>query len=334
VEFTVLQVLNPEIPLPDWVPGRLAAAGARLLAIPQAERETIYREGADADLLWDYVAMGRITRRDLEALSRLGAIVKVGTGTDHIDVAAATELGIIVANTPGLAVDPVADHTVSLLFSLVRQVTRQDRLVRENQWKQRLALPLRRYAGATLGFVGFGRIAQAVARKVSGFDMQLIAYAPHPPAEAMAALRVRAVPLDELLSSADYVSIHCPLTPSTYHLIGERELRLMRPHAVLINTARGAVVDEPALIRALEEGRMAGAALDVLEHEPPAEDSPLRRMANVILTPHTAGHSDRFPEDFAEYCLDPILDLAQHRWPQSVVNREVRPRWGSLAPRR
>jgi len=332
--FKVVRFIKPELPVPDHIAQRLIDAGLDLVVLPPpADRGDLERLAGDADLLWDYGGLGKITRRDLEALKRCGAIVKVGTGVDHIDVKAATEMGIIVANTPYVLTDAVADHAISLLFSLVRQVPRHDRLIRAGHWDFWLALPLRRFRGATLGLVGFGHIPQALVAKLCGFGMRILAFDPYAPADVMVSLGVESVSLDTLLQSADYVSLHCPLTEETRHLIGERELRMMKPSAVLVNTSRGPVVDEPALIRALQEGWIQGAALDVAEKEPPEPDNPLLKLDNVILTPHIAGHTDRFPDDYAEVCVEAILDLAQGRWPRSVVNPSVRPRWGHLAAR-
>ena len=142
------------------------------------------------------------------------------------------------------------------------------------------------------------------------------------------------VSLEKVFGTADYVSMHCPQSETSYHLIGERELGMMQPHALLINTARGVVVDEAALIGALQAGRLAGAALDVLETEPPAPDNPLLSMDNVILTPHTGGDADDYPDGPCEASVEALIDLAEHRWPRHVVNPQVKPRWGELLPKR
>jgi D-3-phosphoglycerate dehydrogenase len=189
------------------------------------------------------------------------------------------------------------------------------------------------YRGATLGLVGFGRIPQFIVKKLVGFEMNVLAYDPYVDPEVMEALGVESVELDDIFRRSDYVSLHCPLTDQTCQLVGERELRMMKPTALLINTARGAVVDEAALIKALEEGWIAGAAMDVLEKEPPLPENPILQMANVIFTPHVAGLHTKYPEDFAETSFEAIIDLKERRWPRSVVNPGVKPRWGELAPR-
>ena len=332
--FRVVHVVNNEVPLPHWAHERLTNAGIALVVFPSSDNGDLESLLGDADLLWDYCGMGAITRHHLETLRRCGAIVKVGSGTDHIDVAAATELGVIVVNTPYVLTSSVADHTISLLFGLVRHVARQDRLIRSGRWSPLLALPLKSFQDATLGLVGFGRIPQAIVLKLSGFQMQFMAFDPYVPADIMNSLGVEQVSLDTLLRHADYVSLHCPLTAETRHLIGEHELRMMKSHAVVVNTARGAIVDEVALIEALKKGWIQGAALDVLEKEPPDSCNPLLELDNVILSPHIGGYSDRFPDDYAEACIEAILDLSQGLWPRSVVNPAVKPRWGDLsAPR-
>lgn len=323
-----------DVHLPDWAAGRLKKAGIEFSMSECHSKEDLARHAADADLVWGYGGR-RVLRGDgLTALKKCRAILRTGTGTDNVDVTKATELGIIVANTPDALTDPVADHTISLLLSLVRQVTRHDRLVRRGQWDSFLAVSYRRYLGATLGLVGFGRVPHLIVQKLHGFQMKFIAHDPFVSAKAMEACGAKRVTLNKLFRTSDYVSLHCPLTEKTHHLVGEQELRMMQPTALLVNTSRGKVVDEQALVKALEEGRIAGAALDVLEKEPPDPDNPLLAMDNVILTPHSAGHSDTFPEEFCEASIEAIIDIAEGRWPRSVVNPEVKPRWGNLSPPR
>ncbi len=330
--FKVVEVINDGHPMPDWVPAKLEAAGIELVVSLCRNREDLARNAGDADLVWAYGGRHLLAGDNLTVLRRCGAILRTGSGTDNIDVERATELGIIVANTPYAIADCVADQAISLLFSLVRQITRHDRYVHRGHWSFRLALPGRRFAGATLGLVGFGRIPQRLVRKLAGFEMHFVAYDPYVSAEAMASCCVQRVELDVLLQASDYVSVHCPLTAETRHLIAERELRQMKPSAYLINTSRGPVVDERALVKALREGWIAGAGLDVLEREPIDPASPLLAMDNVIITPHFSGYSDRYPEDNYEASVEAIVDMANGHWPRSVVNPGVQPRWGQLAP--
>ena len=330
--FKAVQVVNDGHPMPAWVPERLAEAGIDFSVGICWTKDDLARHAADADLAWVYGGRRLLVGENLDVLERCSAILRTGSGTDNVDVSRATTFGIIVANTPYAITDSVADQAISLLFSLVRQVTRHDRYVHRGQWDFRLALPGRRFQGATLGLVGFGRIAQSVMAKLSGFGMRFLAYDPYVPAEVMASRGATPASLDELLQTADYVSVHCPLTEQTRHLIGERGLRLMQPHAFLVNTSRGPVIDEQALIKALREGWIAGAGLDVLEQEPIDSASPLLAMDNVIVTPHFAGYTDRYPEDDYAASVEAIIDMAGGHLPRSVVNPRVKPRWGALAP--
>jgi D-3-phosphoglycerate dehydrogenase len=262
----------------------------------------------------------------LDSLPRCAAIIRTGSGTDNVPVEEATRRGIVVANTPEAHNDAVSDHAIGLLFAVIRQIPIHDRRVRGGDWKHARTGRYWHLRGQTLGLVGFGLIARLVAKKMSGFDMNVLAYDPFVSAEAMTSLGVRPAGLDELLAGSDFVFLHCPLTKETYHLIGERELRLMKPAAILINTARGPVVDEPALVRALTEGWIAAAGLDVLEDEPPAPDNPLLKLENTVITPHAAGFSDEDEGLCWRLSVESAIAFKQGRWPRSYVNRSVKPR--------
>jgi D-3-phosphoglycerate dehydrogenase len=209
----------------------------------------------------------------------------------------------------------------------VRQIPRQDRAVRAGVWDRYLAWPRWHLHDQVLGLVGFGRIARAVVEKLAGFRLRVLAHDPRVPPEVVAAHGARSVSLDELLAAADFVSIHCPLEPSTRHLLDERALRRMKPSAVVINTARGPIIDEAALARALRDGWIAAAGLDVLEDEPPRPDNPLLALDNVVLTPHIAGYSDEYLDNSWRLSMETAIDLANGRRPRSVVNPSVQPRW-------
>jgi D-3-phosphoglycerate dehydrogenase len=320
--------------VPDWVYAELRQAGIDFVLKQCKSRDDLAATGGDADVIWVFGDHESVYKENLDVLKRCGAIIRTGSGTDNIPVAEATALGIIVANTPEAASDTVADHAIGLLFAVTRQIVAQDRLMRAGKWDRNLAWPSHHLRGQTLGLVGFGHIGQLVARKMSGFDMRLIAHDPVVAGEAMARLKVEKVDFDALLSRSDYVFIHCPLIPSTRHLINERALRLMRPTAVLINTSRGPVVDEAALTRALDEKWIAAAGLDVFEKEPIDPASALLKLDNVVVTPHIAGYSDIFWHNFWRHSVDTAIDLAERRYPRSYVNREVKPRWPDLKPAR
>ena len=320
----VVQIAGTGVPTPDWVSAALYEAGIYLSIADCWTAADLEQHAAEADIVW-ITGERRVLQGDnLLALNRCGGIVVASTGTDHVDSRTAMALGMVVAHTPQTTTDSAADQAISLLFSLVRQVVRLDRQVRQGTWDI-LAVPRRRFRNATLGLVGFGRIAQRVVRKLAGFEMRFITHTRTPEPAVLESHGTTSVTLDELLQTADYVSLHCPLTAATHHMIGEREFRLMKQDALLINTARGGVVDEAALIRALSEGWIAAAGLDVLEKEPPDPSNPLLGMDNVILTPHVGGNSDHFPEDEFEASVEAILDLAAGRNPRHVVNPEVQP---------
>jgi D-3-phosphoglycerate dehydrogenase len=331
--FKVVQVINDGHPMPGWVPTQLEQSGIGLSVAICWNKDEVAQCAGDADVVWAYGGRQLLKGDVLDVIPHCGAILRTGSGTDNIDVPRATELGMLVVNTPQAVTDSVSDHAISLLFSLVRQIVRHDRLVRRGVWNFREALPSRRYRGAKLGLIGFGRISRLLVKKLAGFDMQFSAYDPYVDAQTMGQRGVSKATLEDLLRTSDYVIILCPLTAETTHLIGEHELHLMPAHSLLLNMSRGAIIDEPVMIGALKEGRIAGAALDVLEKEPPAADNPLLAMDNVILTPHYAGYSDDYLTDNYIASVEALIDLSKRQWPFSVVNPQVTPRWTDMPPR-
>lgn len=312
--------------VPDWVYSQLAEAHIDFIVQECTTREELGRHAADVDVVWVWGSRV-ITAERLDLLRRCGAILRSGSGTDNVPVHEATQRGILVANTPEAISAEVSDHAVALLLAVARRIAFQDRAVRQGRWESNLASPPWHLRGRTVGVVGFGHIGRLFARKMSGFDVTILAFDPAVAAGRMAEHGVQCASLDEVLTRADFVSLHCPLTSSTYRLIGERELCLMKPSAVLINTSRGGVIDEASLIRALQEKWIAAAGLDVLEQEPPNPENPLLKMDNVVVTPHVAGYSDVFLDSFWRYSVDTLVDLAAGRWPRSCVNPSVKPRW-------
>jgi glycerate dehydrogenase len=232
----------------------------------------------------------KLDRRSIAAARRLRLIALSATGTDNIDCKAAEERGIAVANTRGYASAAVAQHVFALLLALTNHAARYDALVRADAWGRSPSFalfdyPIRELAGRTLGVVGFGALGQAVAALGRGFDMQVLVSTRHRDEP-----QAGRVPFTTILRTADVVSLHCPLTPETHHLIGARELELMKPDALLINTARGGLVDGAALAQALKKGTIGGAGIDVLPVEPPGADEPLlaHGIPNLLITPHVA----------------------------------------------
>ena len=318
-------IRKPEQTTPDWVRPKLEQAGFELIDRQCNTPQEVVEIAADADIVWDMGGVDCITAEILHQLASCGAIIRGGSGTDNIPVARATELGIIVANTPDATSVPVAEHTVALILSVTRKIAMHESGVRDGQWAPTEPLPEMLF-GKTIGLVGFGRIARNVAERLLPFGVSLLAFDPLVAPEAMAERNVEAVDLPELLAASDIVSVHTPLLDSTRHLIGKEELARMKPTAFLINTSRGPVVDTQALVPALRDGVIAGAALDVLEAEPP-EDDPLIGMPNVIVTPHSASFHARLIEDFCRLAVETAIDLSQKRWPVSYVNPQLVPRW-------
>ncbi len=280
---------------------------------------------ADADAL--IVQFAPITRQVIETLAHCRIISRYGIGVDMIDVKAATEKGIMVANVPDYCIDEVSASTLANLLCLNRHLVAQDRLVHAGTWAYPPeALPAR-LTGQVLGIVALGRIGRAVAGRALGLGLKVIACDPNLEPTQLGELEVRLVSLEELLRSADYVSLHCPLTDQTRHLIGAAQLAMMKPSAFLINMSRGPVVDQRALYDALAHHRIAGAALDVLEQEPPLPDEPLLRLENLILTPHSASASVQAELQLRCDTAGSVAAALQGRIPRSVVNRsELYPR--------
>jgi len=251
--------------------------------------------------------------------ARLKVLSRWGVGCDAIDRETATRLGIVIAYTPGLLNDAVAEYALVLLFTIARRVHTGHVTLREGKWTPTWGQEI---SGSTLGLVGCGRIGQAVAKRAAAFGMRVIAFDPAPPAEAEK-LGVEFVKLDELLAQSDFVSLHAALTPETRGLIGEAQLRRMKRTAHLINTSRGAIVDEAALVRALHEGWIAGAALDVFVTEPLPASHPLVSAPNLLITPHQASFGTDTGRRVSEAAARAIADCLAGRRPQWVLNPEV-----------
>jgi D-3-phosphoglycerate dehydrogenase / 2-oxoglutarate reductase len=260
-------------------------------------------------------------KRVIEGLERCRVISRFGIGVDRIDVDAATAKGIVVANVPDYCVDEVSDHALALLLALSRRIVALDRAVHAGTWDTiRIAGRVRRLRGQTLGVVGFGRLGRRLGEKARALGLDVLAYDPLVPAAQIRDTGAEPVALDALLTRSEWVSLHVPLTPETRHVIGAAELARMRPGAVLLNTARGGLVDQDALVQSLRERHLGGAGLDVLEREPPPVDDPLLALDNVIVTSHAAFYSE---EALAEQRLRAVENVARvltGRPPLAAVN--------------
>jgi phosphoglycerate dehydrogenase-like enzyme len=274
-------------------------------------------ENADAVLasLDEYSAevLGAPAARSLKLIARWGV------GYDSIDVGAATRHGIVVTYTPGILDDAVADYTIALMLALPRRVCQANAAMSQGIWRVELAADV---SGKTLGLIGCGRIGRAVARRAQGFNMRVLAFTPRPKPE-LKDLGISAVSLDQLLAESDFVSLHAALTADNHGMLGREQFRKVKPGAYLINTARGALIDENALVEALNEKRLAGAALDVYSKEPLPTDSALRPAPNILLSPHQASFTRESGERVSMAAANAILALLDRRVPENVLNPEV-----------
>lgn len=263
-----------------------------------------------------------ITRRVIGNLVNAKVIVRYGIGVDNIDVDAATERGIFVANVV-YDISDVADHTVALMLLLVRKILRAFEGVKSGVWDWKKLQPIPSFKNLTVGIIGFGRIGQEVAKRISSFGAKIIAYDPYLQHEIFQSFKVDKTDLDDLLQYSDIVTLHVALSKDTYHLIGVNELKKMKNTAILINVSRGAVVDEKALYMALKEKWIAGAAMDVLEKEPPQTDNPLIHLDNVIITPHMAWYSTSSLLEIQKKAAEEVLRVLSGQIPVNLVNKEV-----------
>jgi D-3-phosphoglycerate dehydrogenase / 2-oxoglutarate reductase len=295
------------LPVVEVYRSQLEAAGLELVLADVSERLT------EAELLPLVATIhgaicgdDQFTEHVLNSAPLLRVISKWGTGIDSIDAAAATRLGIQVCNTPNAFTDCVADSTLGYILSFARRLHDMDQDIRRGRWNKIDAVTLREY---TLGVVGIGNIGKAVVRRAIAFGMSVVGYDPVPPPETfLAETGLRPLSLNELLSVSDFVTLHCNLNRTSYHLIDSDQLALMRPSAYLINTSRGGVVNEPALVAALLNGKIAGAALDVFENEPLPGDSPLRQMRNCLLAPHNSNSGPAARRYVHESTIRNLLD--------------------------
>ncbi len=266
--------------------------------------EDILAVARDADAI--LVTYARLPGTLLRQLEHCKAIGRFGLGVDNIDLPAATELGIKVNYVPDYCLREVSDHAMALLLALARKVTLANKLVQSGRWELPPIVPLRRLEGQVLGLVGFGNIPRTLVPKAKAFGFNVITYDPYVSTDALASTGVESVSFDDLLKRSDFISVHAPLQPATRGLMNAKAFAKMKKGAYLINTARGPLVDEAALVDALDSGHLGGAALDVVTTEPLAKDSPLIGRDNVILTPHTAFYSVEALEELQTKCATDV----------------------------
>jgi D-3-phosphoglycerate dehydrogenase len=285
----LIAVTDSPFPSLDPAKAALARVDPELRMAKSASAEDILAVARDADAI--LVTYARLPGDLLRQLTRCKAIGRFGLGVDNIDIPAAAELGITVTYVPDYCMHEVSDHAMALLLALARKIPLSNKLVQAGRWEIPAVVPIHRLAGRVLGLVGFGNIPRALAPKAKAFGLRVVTHDPYVSQQALAAAGVESVSLDRLLEISDFVSIHAPLMPATRGLFNAEVFGKMKTGALLINTARGPLVDEDALVSALDSGRLGGAALDVVAVEPLPKDSRLIGRDNVILTPHTAFYS-------------------------------------------
>lgn len=303
----------------------LERAGCEITVVKPANEDEAIAAARDADGI---IYTGPISRRFLESLTRCKIIAMSSIGMDKVEgVDLANEKGIIFSNVPDVFVAEVANHTMALLLACVRWIAPLDQYVKDGGWGRRdrnqVIGPVHRLTGETLGLVGFGNIARAVAKRAAGFDMRIIAYDPFVSREVFDQFGVEPASLGQVLQDSDIVSLHVPLIPQTRHLIGAQQFALMKRDAIIVNTCRGPVIDEAALIDALKTGQILGAGLDVTEQEPVAPDNPLLTMPNVVVTPHIASLSDWANGERRRRPAQEVAAVLTGHRPRAVWNTQV-----------
>ena len=308
----------------DYEREALDPIGAEIATVQFPNEQQYAQAVADADA----IIVGRgvmITPTVIAGLRRCKVIINGGVGVDRIDVDAATEAGIPVVNVPDVWINEVADQAILLLLAATRKLIHCARITSSGKWSEVYdalgSVP--RIEGKTLGLIAFGNIARQVAKRARAFDLRVLAYDPFVPAEVLAEHGVEARSLEDLLRESDFVSAHAPHNTSTHHLMGDAQFALMKPTAIFVNTGRGRVVDEAALTRALREGKLAGAGLDVLEQEPPDPKNPLLTMPNVVVTPHVAYFSDEAYVASRRRVGQEVAAILSGKRPRNIVNPAV-----------
>lgn len=304
----------------------LARVNAEFVDVECATEDEIIAAAKDADAL--LVVFARITRRVIEALPKLKVIVRYGIGYDTIDVNAATDNGVLLVNVPDFCLEEVSNHAIALILALGGKLFSLNEGTKQGYWAetQLTRAAVRSPYEQTLGLIGCGHIGRMTARKAQCFGLKILGYDPYVDRSLAMEHGISLVSLPELLQGSDFVSVHSLLNKETWHLIGEKEFKQMKPTAYFINTARGSIVDEAALIRALQEKWIAGAGLDVFEKEPIDPDNPLLKMNNVVVSPHCSSHSVPSFKRLKTSVAQEAARVLSGSWPKNVVNKMVKPK--------
>lgn len=298
--------------------GILQAAGIELIEAPAGDEATL--SGLAADCRAIMTCWAKVTQKVIAASTGCKHVARLGIGLDNIDVAYATTQKIIVTNIPDYCIEEVVDHSLALFLGLARNVAFHHRKTKAGVYDLRAGQPLRRIAGQTLGLLGFGRTGQLLHQKAQGLGLKVIA---HSASGSDKGTGCEMVGLDELFQRSDVLSLHAPLTPSTKHVVNARTLGLMKPHAIIINTSRGPLIDHAALWQALQDNKIGGAGLDVFEPEPPNLADPLYGDERVIATPHIAFVSEESLINLRERTARQVVDVLSGRTPENVINPQV-----------
>ena len=314
---TLIAVTDSPFPSLDPAKAALKRVDPELRMAKSPSADDILAVARDADAV--LVTYAKLPGDLLRELKRCKVIGRFGLGVDNIDIPAAGALGITVTYVPDYCMQEVSDHAMALLLSLVRKVPLSNKLVQSGRWEVPPVVPIHRLSGRVFGLVGFGNIPRTLAPKAKAFGLRVVTHDPYVPADVLGKAGVESVGFDELLAMSDFVSIHAPLLPATRGLFNAEVFRKMKKGALLINTARGPLVDETALIAALDSGYLGGAALDVVTTEPLAQDSKLLGRDNVILTPHTAFYSVEALDELQTKCATDVARVLSGEQPVYTV---------------
>ena len=334
MKFKVVQMIDvPGSPMPDYGEMiRQAGIEVEFVKINCTTEDEITAAAHDADAVIGVATFQHFSRKVIERLTKCRLIVSIGIGYDLLDVKAASERGILAANVPDYCLEEMSDHTMALILACTRKITKLNDTVKGGGWKkepdpdiQRKIWPtMYRLRGQTLGLIGLGRVPHTLVPKAKGFGVRIIAYDPYVDSSVFQSLGVERVELDQLLAESDIVSLHCALTPETRHLLGLEEFKKMKPTAYLINTARGGLIDQGALFKALTDKYLASAALDVTDPEPLSPDDPLLKLDNIIITAHSAHASMLSLKALLSRPGEEIVKVFKGEWPVGLLNPEAK----------
>ncbi len=326
-QFKVLRLDKSEVifPMKEELEA-LNKVNAEIIEADWSTEDDIIKAAKDADAILTDAA--KMTRQVINSLVKCKVIVSYGIGYDHIDVDAATDNGIPVVNIPDFCLEEVSNHAIALLLTCAKKLIFMNDGTKSGHWAEckQAQAPMGSISGQTLGLIGCGKIGRLVARKAQCFGLKILGHDPYLSKSTAMECGITLVSLSELLSEADYISVHTLSNQETRHLIGEKELRRMKSSAFLINTSRGSIINEVALIKALEEKWIAGAGLDVFEQEPVDSNNPLLKMNNVVVTPHSAYYSDNALKRVRTSVGKEAARVLSGKWPQNVVNKTVKPK--------